>query len=286
MPVASTAVSESESMATFAEKHFGEIFPRNVDFFTTLIDLMQGLLTSPHHNNVCLSFPRDGGRELWANAEFLADTCPYFKTLLQSGFSENQGSRPPKLTVKRTPLEFNDSDDDEALAKPVATSSPGCTCASSHHMIEITQSSYVTYRAILCWIYTSFIEWAPLSSSFSDDGQRSKARLATLVQKRPKLPTPASPKSVYRLSHFLELKELQKLALQAFKSQLSVDNVMEELFSETSGTYSEVMELLIEFVIANREGIRKKMNWDEISDRLGELPWGGKIAFKLMKSGL
>ncbi|KAK4700287.1 hypothetical protein P7C70_g5962, partial [Phenoliferia sp. Uapishka_3] len=247
-----------------------------------------GLLMSPHHNNVRFIFPRDGARELWANAELLAATSPYLKLLFNSGFSESSALKvktPSKSVVIRAPLQFEDSDDDEALAKPVTSSSSGCSCAGSHHEVEIMESSFITYKAVLCWLYTGFIDFAPLSSTFSNNIRRAKA-LFTMTQRDLALPTPASPKSIYRLSHLLELPKLQELALQAIKSQLTDDNVLEELFSETSGTFDEVMELSISFVIANREKIRERMNWAELSNRLGELPWGGKIAFKLMESGL
>ncbi|KAL8289996.1 hypothetical protein RQP46_002935 [Phenoliferia psychrophenolica] len=244
-----------------------------------------GLLGSPHVNNVRFVFPRDGGRELWSNAGILSDASPYFKTLLESGFSDGQSSitHSSSGATERSALDFDDSDDDETLATPPSdapTSDHSCTFP--HHKIEITQSTYTTYKAVLCWIYTNHISWAPLASSFTgtSTARRSNAvRKAT--QQRPKLPTPASPKSVYRLAHLLEIPALQRLALDELKSQLTVANAAAELFSQTSGRYDDVLKVVLAYVKENKGEVMKSSAWTKILEQVEELPWGGKVAMKL-----
>ncbi|KAK4700062.1 hypothetical protein P7C70_g6191, partial [Phenoliferia sp. Uapishka_3] len=252
----------------------------------TLAERYFGLLLSPHRNNVCFTFPREGpGREVWGNYDILASASPYLKLLLGSGFIESHRTKDRSLqksVAKRAPLSHEDSDYDEVFPKLPESTSKSETCTHPHYLIEITESSYVTYTAVLCWIYSGYIRWAPLSSSFPDNIQRAM-KISTLRQKHPNLPTPASPKSVFRLSHLLELSELQKLSLQAIEAQLTADNVLEELFSETSGSFDEVMETSINFLISRREEIRSRTNWDDILTRVDEAPWGAKIALKLIK---
>ncbi|KAK4702802.1 hypothetical protein P7C70_g3418, partial [Phenoliferia sp. Uapishka_3] len=251
----------------------------------------KGYITSPHPNNVRFTFPN--GRELWANAATLAAASPYFKSLLESGFREGTTvfeERTESTSAEVNSIDFDDSDDEglqpleEALGRtPAASSSPAVdTCTHPIHHVKITQSSYITYLAVLCWISTGYIDWAPLSSSFSDTTTRANAISTT--QKLNSLPIPSSPKSIYRLAHFLELTELKKLALQAIKAQLTVENIMDELFSETSRTFDDVTDLLVEFVREHRKELSLKSDpkWREMADRVVGLQWGGRVAWKLV----
>ncbi|KAK4703084.1 hypothetical protein P7C70_g3131, partial [Phenoliferia sp. Uapishka_3] len=277
--------SSAFAAASYAERHLGQTYL--IERKITITDLpCSGFMKSPHHSNVCFIFPRDG-RQLWGNAETLASASPYLKLLLQSGFDEGQEQTEapaPKGTGKRLQLPFDDSDDEEALPA-LKESLVSSACTYPRRAVEITQASYVTYMAVLCWICTDFIDWAPLSSTFSDPTGRAKA-LAVRKQREPNLPAPASPKSVYRLAHLLELPKLTQLALDAITSQLTVDNIIQELFSETSGDFEDVRELLVSFAINNRVNLRTKATWGDIEGRFDEMPWAGKIALRLARSGL
>lgn len=197
------------------------------------------------------------------------------------------------LGIDRRPLEYQDSDDDEALAPPVPPSdSPSHACTYPHHRVEIKQDSFLTYQALLCYINTGHISWAPLTSSFVEvvylDERPRPARRAeavlNLAQYHPSLPALVSPKSVYRLAHRLEMPALQKLALDAIRSGLSLANVAEELFAETSWRYDEALDVVIEFAITNREALRKKKGWGDALGRVEQLHSGTKVALWLARS--
>lgn len=86
------------------------------------------------------------------------------------------------------------------------------TCANPHYRIEVTSASYKTYRAVLCWILSNEIIFAPITSSATPrtfDGDHSRS------------PAPVSPKSVFRLAHFLEIPTLKKT--RSRKLEVSID---------------------------------------------------------------
>ena len=96
---------------------------------------------------------------------------------------------------------------------------------------------------------TRFIAFAPLTSLTSSSERLSQ--ISASIEKNPSLPAPASPKSVYRLAHYLEISELKQLALASIQRQLTVDNVAQELFGDVSQAYPEVQTILIHFAVKN-----------------------------------
>lgn len=106
----------------------------------------------------------------------------------------------------------------------------------------------------------------------------------------PHLPTPASPKSIYHLAPFLELPELQSLALEGISSHLSPANVAQELFGETSFLYREVQEVEMAYAAEHWEEVRESEGMKEVDRRaeVGELSAaaacvGVKLAMRLKK---
>ncbi|KAL8291325.1 hypothetical protein RQP46_002303 [Phenoliferia psychrophenolica] len=234
------------------------------------------MLASPIANNVRFIFPRDGGRELWANSSVLATVSPYFKMSFDWRAPEITTSNPSTsldASFLRSPLGFDDSDDDDALADPPLLAPE--PCKYPHHTIEITESSYITYHAVLIWILSHHIDFRPRDANPTPHEAHSST-----------LPVLASPRSVYRLAHFLEISELQTLALEAIRSQVTVATVVADLFSETSGKYPAVLDVLCQFMVENREKMREAGNWDEIARRVKETEWGGDVLTKVLASVL
>ncbi|KAM0747049.1 hypothetical protein T439DRAFT_329311 [Meredithblackwellia eburnea MCA 4105] len=232
---------------------------------------------NPH--DVRLYFPRTGS-ELWCSSTMLRATSPYFKDLLDSGFSESSTNTTTVLTpipseedltssprLSRRPdsetglaqlgaeggagesgTMFEDSDDEEERTNPpprAPKSHPRSPAsAAPFHEIIVQDATYTTYRALLSWLLTSNITFRPLRS--------------TLLHR----PDSVSPKSIYRLADFLSLPSLKSLALASIKSQLSVMNVAEELFGDVARCFDEVREVEMEFaarcweVVKDSEGMR------------------------------
>lgn len=186
--------------------------------------------------DVRFSFPRSG-QDLWASSTILSDASAYYKTLLESGFAESQVETGAYLgstttqTIERS-TEWSDSDDDDT--SPVTYKSK-----QQIRTIVIKDHSFNTYHAVRIWILTKQITFAslrphptasavavtaPATSSLSD-GRHNTDTSAAWSASAPIV----SPKSVYRLAHLLELDDLKRLALDAFKACLTVQNVAHQL---------------------------------------------------------
>ncbi|GAA5908888.1 hypothetical protein JCM6882_005475 [Rhodosporidiobolus microsporus] len=239
-------------------------------------------------NDVLLDFPRSG-RQLWTSENLLLQS-PYFASLLSSDFAESSKA-PTALRAKAAgePLFFDDSGDEEKVGiKPSSALSP--SQASPHKTVTVTKTSYATYLAVVCWLQSGHIAFAPLASTFLStevsEGEAfvsrkksiSSSSTAHIVDCASLLPV--SPKSVYRLSHLLDLPSLSSLALSNFSSQLTVSNAAHELFSETSGCYNEVWNAVVEFIARYSDKVRGTERWKEAEERAGKgtmAEWEGAI---------
>ncbi|KAI5480475.1 BTB/POZ-like domain containing protein [Pseudohyphozyma bogoriensis] len=229
---------------------------------------LQELIKSPHPNDVLLRFKT--GEELWSSFKILC-TSSHFKTLLSSGFSEGKKGSPSRdsvLSAKKMPEEdYDDSDDDSErtlIEAPIATD-------ILHHTIEVTSASYSTYRAVLVWMYSGYIQFAPLKSTFTYPSTTPPKTLHCL--------SPVSPKSVYRLSHYLELPKLSQLALASFESQLSVANVGAELFSDVASSFPEIRDVCVKLAVKNWAEVKKMSHKVDITFTSPTLTWDGVDVF-------
>lgn len=68
-------------------------------------------------------------------------------------------------------------------------------------------------------------------------------------------PLAASPRGVYKLAHLLEMPELEALALDDFKSQLTSDNVLYQLTTDLA-FYDPVRDALVNFAVENWSAVR------------------------------
>ncbi|KAL8283442.1 hypothetical protein RQP46_005852 [Phenoliferia psychrophenolica] len=254
-------------------------------------DTQARLLSTSLPHDVELVFERDGGRRLWASRQVLAAASPYFHTLFESGLQESELATSvdiaPSSGDVRRPLECDDSDDDSALedVEPPAKRHKADVPSFKHHIIKVNEVSYRTYHAVLCWIYTTHIDFAPLLSSFPgspSEAHRSLSfHLSAFAKSSPNPPFPASPKSVYRLAHFLEIPALKTAALANLKSQLTPSNIAAELFSETSGKYEEVLDVLGDYAASHREEMKKSQGWKESTKGIDGLEGVGRVFARL-----
>ncbi|GAA5954325.1 hypothetical protein JCM10213_009176 [Rhodosporidiobolus nylandii] len=263
----------------------------------TQTDTSAAITAGPAVLDVRLSFPRQK-RELWTSSAVLSQS-PYFATLLSSGFFEDAGEEAASSTPAADAAPFDDSDDetDGHLPKPPAVPA---SSLPPHKTISITEASYSTYLAVVCWMQCGHISFAPLASSFrtsttslSEAAQNRKAAIFPPSSDSSSPfppPTPVSPKSAYRLAHLLELPTLAALSLANFRSQLTPQNVACELFSDVSACYDEVCDAALDFTLKNlkevfeSEGMKRmeeKAASGELSTQEG-MVWA-KLAVKLVK---
>ncbi|GAA5886308.1 hypothetical protein JCM5296_003556 [Sporobolomyces johnsonii] len=260
-------------------------------------------------HNVCFDFPRTS-RQLWSNEDNLRKISPYYNSLLSSDFAEGSTSSQAISSSSSLPdytYEDSDAETDELELGCKVKSKKGEEQDQHEEQdqkkeiggtpfktVTIVDTAYTTYFAILVWFATGYISFAPLRSKFkSDDRGAKQARAAELdkivSESDSQLPPPASPKSVYRLAHLLELPELLQLALDNFRSQLSPANVAYELFSDVSCSYDAVRDVALEFAVANSKEVGEAEGTREMEQRghADELPKGAAgismlLARKLM----
>ncbi|GAA5898055.1 hypothetical protein JCM6882_003316 [Rhodosporidiobolus microsporus] len=235
-------------------------------------------------NNVLLDFPRSG-RQIWTTEDLLRDS-PYFASLFSSDFSESIATTSsPSSDAAPQALPYDDSDDEEKASDDKrprnassASSSPNMTLP--HKTVTVTEASYYTYLAVVCWMKTGEIAFAGLSSSSffaAAVGSSSTAKATSSLR-------PVSPKSVYRLSHLLSLPALSTLALSNFSSSLTVQNAARELFSETSGCYPDVRDAVIDLIVKHVQGVFATPALREAEERAADgtdAEWEGAVWAKL-----
>ncbi|GAA5997864.1 uncharacterized protein JCM10292_006868 [Rhodotorula paludigena] len=255
------------------------------------------MIDAPQAIDVCLTFPGDS-RTLFASSAMLAAVSPWWSAYLSTtGFYEDT------MSVAHTPAEpawpdsdcsDDDYDDDDEETRPgvkasVAPDSPPPSpplrtrplIPRNMRVVPITGTSYRTFRAFLAWTYTGTVEFAPLTSSFlsassssssstTSAAKRRRQALAPLSSLHPSRPTPVSPKSLYRLAHFLDIPSLQSLALSALAERLTVEGVAAELFARPAlgEAYDEVLDYEVDFARENWEEVKVSRAMKDASRRM------------------
>lgn len=225
----------------------------------------------------------------------LSAASPYFKTLFASGFAEGTMKEhtgivedQDEATEDGVDREDSDGETDRDLARKAGpcdslVEPPTPRTGGGFHDVVIKHTSYTTYRSVLVWIYSRHITFTRLSQSFPDQYDRAPY-IEQLAAKNPLLPLPTSPKSVYRLAHYLELEELRQLAFASITSQINVECVARELFSNLGRTDSEVQKMEIDFAIKNWEEVKVSEGMKDMQTklRLGKLDHTAGSVFALL----
>jgi len=257
-------------------------------------------LRNLHPNNVCFYFP-SSNRELFANAAALKGCSPYFASLLGPDFAEGCKVSPADRTMRVLQFAhgsgmsdgFDDSDKEdsaeERAPQRVGTAKEGnLTCSTLFHEGIVRDFAYKTYEAVLLYLKTGAIEFAPLSSSSAtpttftliEESTQKPPLARPIIDSNSLLPS-VLPKSVYRLAQLLSLPRLSKLALTVFKEQLTVDNILRKLFTKFSSSFSEVADVVVDFAVEHWKEVKESLVLVQRTEtERGKLPSG--VALKLM----
>lgn len=227
---------------------------------------------------MCFVFPWTNTK-LWASSKVLINHSAYCFALLSGKFSESTvhtSSEDSDASDSEGYPEcslFEESDDetDMHFASTIAKKAPPSDSNNlPHKKVVITQAAFTTYQATLVWMSSRYIRFAPLRSSRGDDTSESReARLRDIikmVEANPETSLPASPKSVYRLAHLLELKDLQEAALANLSSQLTPRNAATELFGDVASAYPAFRDVVLKYVVKNWSGVRASEAWKRIKE--------------------
>jgi hypothetical protein len=236
--------------------------------------------------DVCFIFPRLNAK-LWAWLQVLVDQSAYYDALLRGQLSESTVHTGTGSTVPEpgSPSHlFEDSDDETDEQLKVSIGQRACSTSSTsqpHKEVVITDTAFTTYEATLVWMSSRFIRFAPFRSRKAEnDGaavsEPGSPATVKMVEADPETPLPASPKSVYRLAHVLELEDLQEIALKSIYTQLTIRNAATELFSDVAYVYPAVRDTILDFVVAHWTEIRYSNAYKKIKERAdaGDLPTG------------
>lgn len=128
------------------------------------------------------------------------------------------------------------------------------TTSTKFHGVIITEASYECYLSFLYFITNGQIFFARLESlpeleEAEADSKPSESISPSNILLKNSLTV--SPESIYRLADFLTIPKLQDKALQSFTSQLTSENIIEELFGTFASSYDVVYEATL--LVAKRE---------------------------------
>ncbi|GAA6021035.1 hypothetical protein JCM10207_003894 [Rhodosporidiobolus poonsookiae] len=259
----------------------------------------------PHTFRLVFSKPDKTEAELWASGKLLSSKLPYFKDLLASDFEEaivrrskrarKSGAQP--VDVADDQKSFDDSDDEtDAVLFAVTPPKPSDATESadvSFHEIRIKLTAYSTYHALLVYLQTGMIRFAPLRSAASPSNPSSPSTrrdwLTEAACKTPSLPLPVSPKSLYRLIDLLRLPEsdpLHDLCLRAFADSLTHHGAAHELFSDACVCLDKLRKAALGYVVENYSEVIATPSWKEMIGRVerDEVPGSSTVLVELMRA--
>ncbi|KZT09617.1 uncharacterized protein LAESUDRAFT_756561 [Laetiporus sulphureus 93-53] len=200
--------------------------------------------------------------------------------------------------LKRTKVEpesenrqiLNASLEEVKLSLPIASSADGL--ASSSNAGETNENKDIlfkgvaarTWEAVLFYLYSGAITFAPLSSNSTSDSRRAFIREHRKAN--PKHPTPPSCKSAYRIAKKLGLEDLKKRALAHLTTQLTLENVLDEFFGAFTVEHEEVRQLEMSHLmkcwgeLQNRPALLAKMS----DVARGKLPHAGPLMVEFLRA--
>ncbi|KAG1794219.1 uncharacterized protein HD556DRAFT_1443167 [Suillus plorans] len=117
----------------------------------------------------------------------------------------------------------------------LVTKEPQCTIPSR---VLVTDTAFKTWLALLYYMYTNEIAFAPLRSQGSSTARYCSLNEAPLC----------SPKSMYRLACKIKHDRLQAKALAAIRSSLTEYNILREFSSSLTSRFPPIFEMEVETV--------------------------------------
>ncbi|GAA5844909.1 hypothetical protein JCM5353_000711 [Sporobolomyces roseus] len=238
--------------------------------------------------------------EIWASLESLPGDLQDsigeadFVAPARTGHStRNAPPSMPAATLDYTPYGAypdSDSEGDSIYSRNLPAASKQANnlpTPNTFRQVNLKGIRYSTFKALLVYLDTGYIEFSPLSSSFPLTAPPFATRRAYLEKRlnvHPNLPLPVSPKSTYRLATLLDVPSLKILSLSSLKSSLTLSNAASELFSPLSISHEEVQSAIIEYVASNWPAIREGESYKEIVKRIkrDEIKGAGKVLVDLI----
>ncbi|KAK0214335.1 hypothetical protein IW262DRAFT_1405591 [Armillaria fumosa] len=136
---------------------------------------------------------------------------------------------------------------------------------------HVKDAAYTTWKAFLAYLYTQEISFAPLKSS---------KILRTVTNK-----DACSPKSMYRLAVKAGLDSLKDLAFENIRSQLTPDNIVDEVFSGYTHRYPELLDVEVRYLVDNFTDPVVYPRWERKMEEVGRgaCPQGASVVNRVMR---
>lgn len=210
---------------------------------------------------------------------------------------------PSRSATPDAPAAYHDAPASPARAPPAgATRSPArrttpdkpSTATDSRPRIQVVieDSSYLSFKALLYYLYTDSICFSPLASTYHaarEAAQQSgtpfpfstrRSYLSTIVPPThkpagPGVPGPCSAKAIYRLADKLDLPELKERASEHIVKSLSTDNIAYEVFGSFSLRFEEIKRREMAFLLEHWNEVRGSGAMRRILASLRDGRWPG-----------
>ncbi|KAJ7032320.1 hypothetical protein C8F04DRAFT_1107890 [Mycena alexandri] len=133
-------------------------------------------------------------------------------------------------------------------------------------VVILRGTAFKTWQALLYYLYTS-----KLSLSSASQPLESQSR------------TPqCSAKSMYRLADKLGLDALKAFSVLSIKADLSLENIIQQVFSKFTSRYPEVQDIEVEFLLDNFPALKGKI--DQVLEDLckGDRPYCADVLRKIV----
>ncbi|KAG8788640.1 hypothetical protein FRB91_002658 [Serendipita sp. 411] len=218
------------------------------------------------------------------NRGFLSNSYYHYGAEEEDGYGETDGGGPGVDTgVSNTNLN----------TIPSETQSP--IYDSPHHprktAIIVNDIPYSTYRALIYYLYTDNVVFAPLASQFMAQQMEVKVgsnpigpttRLEWLRMWKKENrghPLPCSAKSMYAVASRFKLAPLKRIAYEFIRKNLTPSNLPFEYFDSFTAAHDDLRNLALQGMVAHWEEVQRTPAMIEVWNRIttGEMPFAKEL---------
>ncbi|GAA5915234.1 uncharacterized protein JCM6883_002369 [Sporobolomyces salmoneus] len=233
-------------------------------------------------------FPRDKQKPfIFASKSFLTVSADYFKTQIQPAKEDSELS---DLSSENSTNANAESSRPQKRAR-VSESEVSNYGSKRIYVVDITETDFTTYRAMLSWLYCREVSFTALPSDYLVARDKALAehlptdpsfafdppelwlpkKFESLKGQRinRKIP-PCSAHSMYRLADCYSINGLKRVAKDRILRCLTVENVAYELFSPLSIDYEEIQKPVLEFFVKNWAQVKKTTAFKNVLDKFAE----------------
>jgi len=178
--------------------------------------------------------------------------------------------------------------EDEDVTDGTLTPSRDFTSTLKRRVVQVSDASYATYRAMLYFLYTGLYSFAPLASTSephrtSSDFSEPFVLHADYNAMEPDVISPiiqggiprSSAKSIYKLCDRLDIVDLKEAALDHIRCSLTSENITTEICSAFTSRYPEVRKIQNEYLKKHWKDVKLSKGFGKlISKSFGDQPDG------------